>query len=161
MDDDAARAIGARLAEIYEGIWVGPMQDVPICNDALGVAAVGFRAHGDAAIGIVVTPWFMNLIVVEEKAKGGMGQTVPAAVPAGDVDCVTGWLEGFGALRACSLFSPMFQFAQMAIAVDVAEAAMTAFFTPPPREERSAPAQSLDRRALLKGRLVRDAEPLS
>ncbi|MGJ0508666.1 MAG: [NiFe]-hydrogenase assembly chaperone HybE [Methylocystis sp.] len=161
MDDAAARVVGARLAELYARIWAGPMRDVPICNEALGVEAVGFRAYGDAAIGIVVTPWFMNLVVVDASGQASQirsGAVVSVKLPAGEVDCVGGWLDDFGPLRSCSLFSPMFEFSDMAFARDVAVEAMTAFFTQPAQEEAPRDSVGLDRRALLGGRLSREKE---
>jgi [NiFe] hydrogenase assembly HybE family chaperone len=148
MDDDAARAIGAQLAARYAEIAAGPMRDVPICNPALGVEAIGFRAHDDAAVGIVLTPWFMNLVVVDESAPV-QGQSSILPLPAGDVACVGGHLEGFGALRACSLFSPMFDFSDMATARQAAMETMALLFTAPPPREAPRP----DRRALLRGAL--------
>jgi [NiFe] hydrogenase assembly HybE family chaperone len=149
MDDDAARAIGAKLAAVYAEISAGPMRDVPICNTDLGVEAIGFRAQDEAAVGIVVTPWFMNLVVVDESAPE-QGQASVLALPAGDVACVGGLLEGFGGLRACSLFSPMFDFPDTATARQVAAETLALLFTAPAPPEA---APGLDRRALLRGKL--------
>ncbi|BDV33575.1 [NiFe]-hydrogenase assembly chaperone HybE [Methylocystis iwaonis] len=153
MDDEAARTIGETLAGIYAGVRAGPMRDVPICNDALDVAAIGFRAFGESAVGVVVTPWFMNLIVVPEPPIAA-GTSVRVALPAGDVECVPAQLDGFGAILACSLFSPMFEFSDMSSAREAAGEAMKALFDPGLLEEKPAqkPAR-LDRRALLRGRL--------
>jgi [NiFe] hydrogenase assembly HybE family chaperone len=156
MDDDAARAIGDRLAARYVEIGDGPMRDVPICNSALAVEAIGFRAHGDAAVGVVVTPWFMNLLVLSEPAPE-QGRTYVVALPAGDVACVGGFLEAFGPLRACSLFSPMFDFADMDAARQVATETLALLFAPPAPPE----ALALDRRALLRGKFSRPEEARS
>lgn len=153
MDDEAARTIGETLAGIYAGVRAGPMRDVPICNDALDVAAIGFRAFGESAVGVVVTPWFMNLIVVPEPPIAA-GASVRVVLPAGDVDCVSAQLDGFGAILACSLFSPMFEFSDMSSAREAAGEAMKALFDPGLLEEKPAQKPAgLDRRALLRGRL--------
>jgi [NiFe] hydrogenase assembly HybE family chaperone len=165
MNDDAARAIGAQLAEIYRRIWTVSMRDVPICNAALEVEAVGFRAYGRAAVGIVLTPWFMNLVIVdsvrESNLPAGIGAMTSVALPAGEVECVGAWLDGFGLLRACSLFSPMFDFAEMAVARTVAEEAMKALFARPSESESPDYPTGVGRRALLTGRLRHDEEILS
>ncbi|MBL1256869.1 [NiFe]-hydrogenase assembly chaperone HybE [Methylocystis sp. Sn-Cys] len=154
MDDDAARTIGETLAGLYAGVRAGPMRDVPICNDALDVEAIGFRAFGETAVGIVVTPWFMNLIVVPEPPVAS-GASVRVAVPAGDVECVSAQLDGFGAILACSLFSPMFEFSDMSAAREAAREAMKALFDPELLDQKPAPKPAgLDRRALLRGRLA-------
>lgn len=155
MDDDAARDIGARLAETYKKIWATSMRDVPICNSALDVEPIGFRAYSDSAVGIVVTPWFMNLVMVAptgEADSSGVGAVSPMRLPAGEPDGVAAWLDGFGALRACSLFSPMFDFVDMAVARAVAEEAMKAFFTSPPPDDPPRQTTRMGRRALLSGR---------
>jgi [NiFe] hydrogenase assembly HybE family chaperone len=153
MDDDAARAIGEQLAARYREIDDGPMRDMPVCNPALRVEAVGFRAHDGAAVGIIVTPWFMNLVVADGRASP-QGQSSVVALPAGDVACVGGNLEGFGPLRACSLFSPMFEFADADAARQVATETIALLFAPPAPEEGASEAPGLDRRALLRGRLA-------
>jgi [NiFe] hydrogenase assembly HybE family chaperone len=156
MDDDAARAIGERLVARYAEISEGPMRDVPICNPALAVEAIGFRAHGDAAVGIIITPWFMNLLVLWEPAPE-QGCSDVIALPAGDVACVGGFLEGFGPLRACSLFSPMSDFADMDAARQVAAETVALLFSPPAPPKTSA----LDRRSLLRGKFSHPEEARS
>lgn len=158
MDDDDARAIGARLAEAYKKIWATSMRDVPICNSALDVESIGFRAHGGSVVGIVVTPWFMNLVAVGPTREADPSLQEGAAsslrLPAGEVECVDAWLDGFGGLRACSLFSPMFDFLDMAVARTVAEQAMRAFFTEPSGDDSPRQPSGMGRRALLTGRFL-------
>ena len=60
--EGAAAEIGRRIAARYRAIADGPMAGLPVCNPALGVADVGFRALDGEAVGIVVTPWFMNVV---------------------------------------------------------------------------------------------------
>lgn len=153
MDDEAAIDIGERLAALYRAIRSGPMRDMPVCNDALDVAAIGFRPFGEWAIGVVVTPWMMNIVCAQETGVAPAARR-RMALPAGDVDFVASRLDGFGTILSCSLFSPMFEFTDMASACETARAAIgalfdQAFFDAPPA--RTAP--TLDRRALLRGRL--------
>ncbi len=158
MDDDDARAIGARLAEAYKIIWATSMRDVPICNSALDIESIGFRAHSGSAVGIVVTPWFMNLVVAAptEEADPSLqdGAASSLRLPAGEIECAGASLDGFGGLRACSLFSPMFDFAEMAVARTVAEEAMKAFFTKPSGDDSPRQPSGMGRRALLTGRFL-------
>ena len=51
----------ARLETHFRDIHRRVMADAPICNPALDVACVGFSAWGDKYLGVLVTPWFMNL----------------------------------------------------------------------------------------------------
>jgi [NiFe] hydrogenase assembly HybE family chaperone len=157
MDDAAAKAIGERLAAYYAKVWAGPMRSVPICNDALAVEAIGFRAYGESAVGVVVTPWFMNLVIVADAPTSGA--SVRVALPAGDVECAPARLDGFPDMLSCSLFSPMSEFSDMGTARVAAGEAMRALFDPELLSEAEKPAPepaALDRRALLRGRLAAD-----
>lgn len=160
MDDDAAREVGARLAALYAEVHCGPMRDAPICNDALNVEAIGFRAFEDRAVGVIVTPWFMNVIAAgSENFTAGARQHL--ALPAGDVEFVESEMQGFGRILSCSLFSPMFDFADMTAARDVAREAMAALFNPALLDEGARKtASEMDRRALLRGAFAAREEAL-
>lgn len=165
-----ATSIGQALAEIYAGIAERSMRDLPVYNPALGVEAVGFRAEAERVVGIVVTPWFMNLVVVA--APGGpdlparpVGSAIEHRFPGGDFGFTVGALDGFGRLDSASLFSPMFEFDDPAVVRAVAEAALAEILTAPTpavetettaatSAEAAGPAAdpAIDRRALLFGR---------
>ncbi len=53
--------LAARLEAHFRDVNMRAMADVPICNPALDVACVGFREWNGQALGIVLTPWFMNI----------------------------------------------------------------------------------------------------
>ena len=157
-DDVAARDVGARLAAIYAAIADRSMRELPVFNDRLGVEAVGFAGHEGRAVGVLVTPWFMNLVVAA--LPGGSlpprpaGASIDHALPGGDFACVVGEVAGFGRLDSASLFSPMFEFDDVDVARAVADAAIEEILRPAPVEPPPVvpPAPSLDRRALLFGR---------
>lgn len=168
-DEAAARAIGSALEARYRAVADGPMRDMPLSNPALGVAAVGFTAHAGKAVGIVATPWFMNLVVAALPGRvlsaARIGDAVAHGLPSGDYECVVGELDGFGRLDSVSLFSPMFEFADAETVLATAEAAMAEVMKAP---EAAVPvavaaasateAPRLDRRALLFGRRGREGE---
>ena len=157
-NDDAAIDVGERLARLYRAIHVGTMQGLALCNEALAVEAVGFRLYQGHALGVIVTPWFMNLVRARAPGaapppSGERGATQSLSLPAASVDVVIGELEGFGRLDACSLFSPMFDFADAEAARLTAEAVIAALFDDEPREApvRRPPPAPLDRRTFLRG----------
>uniref|UniRef100_Q07S93 Putative hydrogenase expression/formation protein HupJ n=1 Tax=Rhodopseudomonas palustris (strain BisA53) TaxID=316055 RepID=Q07S93_RHOP5 len=168
VDRDAdARAAGEALAAFYRGAERS-MRELPIYNPALRVAAIGFRAIDDHAFGVVVTPWFMNLVRVplqRDHAALPQGAAVALALPAGTLEFTAGQLDGFGAIESCSLFSPMFGFADQAAAESAAAAALAAVLDPQfdaaaataepvaPDSPASPPAP-LDRRRFLRGELT-------
>ncbi|MBY6241972.1 [NiFe]-hydrogenase assembly chaperone HybE [Methylosinus sp. Sm6] len=152
----SACAIAERLAAIYGDIYRGAMRDAPICNDALEVEAVGFRAFGDLALGVMVTPWFANLVAApaDEAAEPLDRAPLRLRFPAGEVEFTVSELDGFGRLASCSLFSPMDSFADQDAVRGTAEAALAALFDPQLHDapEREPAAKTLDRRALFGGR---------
>lgn len=159
--DDMAAAIAAALQERYRHIAATAMADVPICNPALSVSATGFRAWGGRALGVVTTPWFMNLIAMPlpgtEIEPVDAGKSVRLNLPAGEVEFIVGELDGVGRVDSCSLFSPVFEFSSMEEANEVAAEIIRTFFdmsalepTPPPPPPPARPS----RRDLLRGKLA-------
>ena len=142
------------------------MRDTPFYNPALAVEAVGFHAWEDVWLGILITPWFMNIVLLPPDPQAwatlvpGAAKR-PRALPAGRFDFEVAEIAGFGRLQSCSLFSPMDEFSDPAAARAVAEESLKVLLTPeePPAPEAKpepAPAPApepavLDRRALLRG----------
>ena len=144
------------------------MGGVPILNPALRVAAVGMRAHGQTWACGLVTPWFINLMLLPgtpELAAAWSGFSIGTKVshdfPAGTFEFLCGADEALGPYRMCSLFSPVLEFENQEAALAAAEAAMGALFEEnldAPREQKAAPprpakdAGQLSRRTLFLGR---------
>lgn len=83
-------------------------------------------AFPPGAIGILITPWFMNLVYVpllrvDEPDRAGSS---PHAVGSERFEFIAAYEPGFGSFEACSLFSPMFEFADQATAVATAQAVL-------------------------------------
>lgn len=152
----AAQAVGDRLAALYADVYARKMNDAPICNANLVVESVGFRPWGAMALGIVVTPWFMNIVLAPRENAllpvATAGATVPVVLPAGRIDFAASELAGFGALWTCSLFSPMDEFADAAAARATAIAAMDLLTAELRTEEVATSASApVNRRALMRG----------
>ncbi len=148
--DDAARL--ARLIAAYRAVEAR-MRGLPIHNPALMIEAVGFGRVAGGLVGVVTTPWCMNLTFLPDTAAARPGDTVTREFPAGAFDFTAGALEGFGPVETCSLFSPMDAFQDPAAARLAAEGAMAELLTiaaapaaPPP-----APPPAPSRRALFAG----------
>ena len=130
-----AAMIGAKthaLVTDFTEVWHGKMRDVPIVNKLLHVQAVGFLVHEGRPIGVLISPWFMNLVVL-----AGEGEDWSTLVPgtkevigfaSGEYEFIHNVREMVGGYKACSLFSPMGEFRSQAQAVDVAPAGMVALF---------------------------------
>jgi [NiFe] hydrogenase assembly HybE family chaperone len=121
-----------RLVADFREIWNAKMRDVPLVNHALHVEAVGFRGHAGGALGVLVAPWFMNLILLPGP-DDNWSALVPGAkevidFPSGAYEFIHNRREMVGAYKACSLFSPMADFSSQLQAVEVARAVMGALF---------------------------------
>jgi len=101
-------------------------------NRNLRVQATGFMA-GDAScgdsvilIGVLIAPWFMNLVrlpVVAQapgQAHPATGNKVLRRIGSESFEFIGAQEESVGAFEACSLFSPMFEFADQDAAVGTA-----------------------------------------
>jgi [NiFe] hydrogenase assembly HybE family chaperone len=143
----------AALEALFERIAATRMQGVPMLNERLKVQAVGFEQAqpDDALAGVLVTPWFMNLVWLppeaETQAPTAVGATRLRRVGAESFAFIGAHEDGFGAYEACSLFSPMFEFADHDAALATAQAVLDTLRRPQPE----APALT-SRRALLLGR---------
>jgi len=101
-----------RLANAYRRAAL-KVKGMPIYNPTVAVEAVGFREHEGRQVGVIVTPWFMNLAVLPCAADmkvWAAGGSVRLVFPSGAYDFVVSNLEDVGLIGACSLFSTMFEF---------------------------------------------------
>lgn len=96
------------------------MGDVALLHPGLAVEAVGFRRSGSARVGVVITPWSMVLLRLPDQGAIPVGHTETRELARGPVDFLGAWEEGIGPYETCSLFSPMFGFADQDTARAVA-----------------------------------------
>lgn len=120
------------LEEVFRAILQRQMQDLPMVNPALSVEAVGFRPWHEHWLGILITPWFMNLMLLPRVCANWQPiaerESRHYVFPAGVFEFIGGRDPVLGDYQACSLFSPMFEFADQAGAHDTAAAALDALF---------------------------------
>ncbi len=148
------------LEQAFRSIADTRMQGVPVQNRMLRVQAIGFEPLADPAgemlAGVLVTPWFMNLVrmplapdiagatclPVGQKARRRFGSERFEFIGADE--------QGLGAFEICSLFSPMFEFGDHASAM--ATAAEVLFRLRQPEKPASdRPAKVPGRRGFLLG----------
>jgi [NiFe] hydrogenase assembly HybE family chaperone len=149
----AAAALQARFAHIADTRMAG----LPLLQPGLRVQAVGFAplpAEPGLLLGVLVTPWFMNLVrlpVAPEAAAAGTmappGQRLSRRVGDAVIEFLGADEPTVGPFEACSLYSPMHAFRDHAAAVAVAEAVLAGL-----RQAAVQAPQQPARRGFLLGR---------
>jgi [NiFe] hydrogenase assembly HybE family chaperone len=123
------------------------MAGLPIVNPALEVDAVAFAPWEGHWLGVMLTPWFMNLTLLPYDTAAWR-RLAPGAkrryrFPAGDYEFVGARDEAIGEYLVCSLFSPLLEFDDHATARLVATLAREALFDPANAEVPQMPAANL------------------
>lgn len=119
----------ARLEGLFRYIEQTRMAGVPILNPALKVQAVDFIPWQGYQLGVLITPWFMNLILLGEGehallADRRPGEKINHAFPSGVYEFIVAEEPALGRYQACSLFSPMQAFDSQVLAVATAQEVM-------------------------------------
>ncbi|MBI2313518.1 MAG: [NiFe]-hydrogenase assembly chaperone HybE [Betaproteobacteria bacterium] len=157
------------LEAVFARIQEERMADVPILNPRLAVEAVNFTRWQGHWLGVLVTPWFMNLVLLPgaqetwvwlpEGAKRGIG------FPCGSFEFIAGFEARLGEYLACSLFSPVLEFENQEAARLTALAALEVLqnpgFADPQQRDGDAgvavmrPDAPLSKRDFLRGGFLR------
>ncbi len=120
----------ALLEPTFQMILEDRMEGVPVINDRLTVKAIGFHKWQSYQLGILITPWFMNLILLPEieadAEQAQLGSKKTHVFPSGSYEFIIGFEEELGFYLSCSLFSPMFEFEEQAAAELTAHEALSA-----------------------------------
>ncbi|MDV7340268.1 [NiFe]-hydrogenase assembly chaperone HybE [Terasakiella sp. A23] len=99
-----------KLETCFNTILVENMQGINILNHELEVEAIEFTKWDGRVMGMVVTPWFVNLIMLPNDEDDWhtlpMGQKKTFNFPSKDLDMMVNEIEGFGYCRTYSLYSP-------------------------------------------------------
>jgi [NiFe] hydrogenase assembly HybE family chaperone len=122
------------------------MKGLTFVNPALEVEAVGFAPWTRHWLGVLVTPWCMNLVLAPRDPAYWTSLPVGAKrryrFPAGEFEFIGAADDAIGDYQVCSLFSPMQEFADAPTARLVAALAREALFDAAHAEPSTAPARS-------------------
>ncbi len=107
--------IAATIEKTFTKIHLEKMQGIPILNPAIEIQAVGFQHYQDRVIGVIITPWLMNVVILpaEHEDWSGMelGHKQPHKFPSKTCKFMINHIEGIGSCQTHSLYSPMRDFA--------------------------------------------------
>lgn len=142
----------AALAADFTEVFNSRMRDLPMVNHALHVQAVDFRPWEEGFLGVLVAPWFMNLVFLPPEGRAALAPTDKEVIafPSGAYEFIHNRRELTGPYLACSLFSPMGDFTSQLQAVEVARAVMAELF-------RSENRAETDRSAEIRARATAEA----
>jgi [NiFe] hydrogenase assembly HybE family chaperone len=130
-DADPGPALEVAFARIERESMAG----LPLLNPALRVQALGFARWQGHWLGALVTPWFVNLVLLPGQAEGWVpvaeGQRRFLSFGAGDFAFLGGFEPEVGEFQACSLISPPGDFERQADAVECARIALGLLHEPP------------------------------
>lgn len=112
----------AALVAHFRDVQHSRMRDVPILNPCLKVEAVGFQPFEKGVLGVLITPWFMNLVCLPPAEKDAVTEdSLVLELPAGDYEFCRNHAPEVGNFYTCSLFSPVLQFEDQAAAALTAQ----------------------------------------
>nr|WP_255537760.1 [NiFe]-hydrogenase assembly chaperone HybE [Motiliproteus sp. SC1-56] len=102
------------MEAVFNAILSERMAGLPVVNTALAVEAVGFQAWEGHWLGVLITPWFLNLLIVPkagspwpQQFETGKGKEVVLAFPQGEYKFSPRREESIGSYLSCSLASPV------------------------------------------------------
>lgn len=136
----------AFLEAHFRQVWETQMHDLPFVNPALAVEALGFVRHEGDWLGVVVTPWFLNLFLLS--GGGQLWGDIPAGqrryleLPCGTLQFIADDDPAIGPYQYCPLIAPVTAVADMATARQAALDALRSVFAlpAPPPVPAAAPA---------------------
>jgi [NiFe] hydrogenase assembly HybE family chaperone len=148
---DAAAKLTRTLETTFRKIEQERMRDIPILNPALGVACIGMRRHEDCWLSVLITPWFINILMLpgnegdrEAWSKMAAGTKLMHQFPAGSFEFICASEDGIGPYRMCSLFSPVLEFESQEAALATADTSLTALFDGSINPENEAAARQAE-----------------
>jgi [NiFe] hydrogenase assembly HybE family chaperone len=119
------------------------MSDMPFVNPALEVETVGFLRHEGDWLGVIITPWFLNLFLL---CGGGMlwrdlaaGQRQLVQLPCGAMQFIADDDPDLGLYQYCPLIAAVGTLPNQSSARQTAVDAMQAVLTPALKAEAVEP----------------------
>ena len=132
------------LVERFRDIHEQRMRDLPFINAQIWVEAIGFRTFEDFEIGVLITPWFMNLMLLPDDVSSNIeqGHKVNVSFPSGEIEFTTALDDELGLYFSAVLFSSVMSIPDQATARDLADEVMKELF------QSESKAKTLSRRSL-------------
>jgi [NiFe] hydrogenase assembly HybE family chaperone len=143
------------LVNRFRAIGRGKMRGLPICNTRLEVEAVGFAELDGHRMGVLITPWFMNLILLpgdETWSTMADGTADSLTMPGDTFEFTICQDDELGTYLSAVLFRTVIDFPDQQTTVAIAENVLEQLLTKT-ADARHPPGdkQGISRRTLLTG----------
>ena len=153
FNDNPAKVLEA----LYRRVYDEEMRELPIVNPAIEVEAHGFVQWDGHWVGVLITPWFINLLILRHPdhawptLKLGKGNDRSVAFPAGVIDFTPRFEPELGMYLCRSLASPMTEYNSHQQALESARQVMRELTAIPLAVDATEQPASPSRRAFLAG----------
>ena len=134
-----------KMVRQFETIYVEHMHDLPIVNKALQVEAVGFQEYCSHQLGVLITPWFMNLILlprVDTWSDSKQGDTSSIDFPSRRIEFAVSHDKILGTYLSAVAFRDVVEVSDQATARKLALEILNDLMKPP-RNERTVTRRDL------------------
>ena len=143
------------LVSRFRKISSDKMRGLPICNSRLEVEAVGFAALKEHRLGVLITPWFMNLILLPGDDTWSTmpdGETASVSMPAETCEFAVCQDDELGTYLSAVLFRTVVDFPDQQTAIAVANKVLQQLFMKSAEKAGAArDGRGISRRKLLTG----------
>jgi [NiFe] hydrogenase assembly HybE family chaperone len=119
------------LVDRYRDIYEQRMQGLPFVNTKLDVEAIGFREFQDFELGVLISPWFMNLVILPNAGLDDrleQGRKIRVRLPSEVVEFMSVQDEEIGLYLSAVLFSSVMDFPDQETAKSIAQQVMQDLF---------------------------------
>ena len=118
--------VSEQIEQTFNKIHIENMQGIPILNPAIEVQALGFQEIDGRVLGIIITPWLMNVVILpaedEDWSHMQLGDKRPHEFASRTYKFMLNEIDGIGLCQTHSLYSPMREFRSHQQAVAAAQA---------------------------------------
>ena len=106
--------VSRQIEQTFNKIHIENMQGIPILNPAIEVQALGFQEIEGRVLGIIITPWLMNVVILpkddEDWGHMQLGDKRPHEFASRTYKFMLNEIDGIGLCQTHSLYSPMREF---------------------------------------------------
>lgn len=141
----------AKLVEHFTSVAEERMRGLPIVNPMLEVEAVGFQEVDGHALGILISPWFMNLVLLPGSREWGdfaQGAEIEWRLPAGPFPMNVCHDEKLGTYLTGVLFRTVGDFPDQDTAREIAAEILARLHREPEPPAANKAGRTLSRREL-------------